>query len=263
MRRARQAIKVSRATPVTRTTATPTRGAATTGTATTEPRTRAARASRRTGQSGECGFVGFPPVVRHRAPRPRRDAGDEGEGIRALLPEPEQAARRGSAGHAVQPVRDRDGEAGDPPCEGSVECLRRAEPAAGSGCNWVAVQPLRRRRNEAAERPAEAVVQSSNGGGRPFSTRAGPGVDASARLPHGRHARRPDHGPSGAGCPLGHAGRATRAPRDARRRRSRSRSKTSSRAWSATSFPMSPGSAIPATWPSFRVRGRGRGRSAT
>ncbi len=39
-----------------------------------------------------------------------RDPGRKGQGLWRLLPEPEQEARRRPEGHAVQPVRDRDGE---------------------------------------------------------------------------------------------------------------------------------------------------------
>ena len=154
-----------------------------------------------------------PAVVRH-AIRPRRDLGNEGEGIRALLPEPEQAARRRWRGTLFSQCVTAMAKLATHLSERSVDGLLGIEQKARSGRHRLPVQPVCRRGDEAPERLAEAVVQSSHRGGRSFSTRAGPGVDASARLPHGRHARRPDHGPSGAGRPLGHAGRPPRAARD-------------------------------------------------
>jgi hypothetical protein len=70
-------------------------------------------------QADECGAAGA-----------EREPAGEGEGVRPLLPEPEQAACRRADRHAVQPVRHRDGEAGERADQLTTRGLQRAEQEA-------------------------------------------------------------------------------------------------------------------------------------
>ena len=92
-----------------------------------------------------------------------REPAGEGEGLRPLLPEPEQNTRRRPEGHTLQPVRDGDGEARERFDRLAEDRVRGDEQAACLGPEGHAVQQLRGRGREAAQEPAQEPLAQRYG----------------------------------------------------------------------------------------------------
>ena len=116
---------------------------------------RQLKQSRQAKQSGQLGCPSGPDPA---TSGPECDAGCQSEGLRALVPESEQAVRSWPGGHPVPLVLDRDGETGNRSDERALDGMPTAEQEAHLRPDGIAFQPVRDRRDAAPQRAAQAVV---------------------------------------------------------------------------------------------------------
>ena len=111
--------------------------------------------SRQAKQSGQLGCPSGPDPA---ASGPGCDPGCQSEGLRAVVPESEQALRGWPGGHAVPLVFDRDGETGNRSDERTLDGMQTAEQEAHLRPDGIAFQPVCDCGDAAPPRAAQAVV---------------------------------------------------------------------------------------------------------
>ena len=136
--------------------------------------------SRQAKQSGQLGCPSGPDPA---ASGPGCDPGCQSEGLRAVVPESEQAVRGWPGGHPVPLVLDRDGETGNRSDERTLDGMQTAEQEAHLRPDGIAFQPVCDCGDAAPPRAAQAVVPKA------ATDLAAPGREARRG---GRTLRRPD-----------------------------------------------------------------------